>query len=62
MNNKTLSPLSCILIMAHEFSHRVCIGTLTKGVLEKVLEDFEDYYSQHNFKEPYHSFINAFKS
>lgn len=62
MNNKTLAPLSCILIMAHEFSHRICSGPLTKKVLETILEDFEDFYSQHNFKQPYFSFIDTFKA
>jgi response regulator RpfG family c-di-GMP phosphodiesterase len=61
LSAKTLSPLSCIYILAHEFSHRLVAKPLTKEILEKSIADFQAHYTSDNFKKPYESFKKVFK-
>ncbi len=56
-----LSPLSCIFIIAHEFSHRLIIKPLTQKILEDLLIEFNEKYSHGNFRKPFESFKKVFK-
>ena len=62
LDSKTISPLSAVFIIAHEFSHRVLAKPITKELLDQIKKDFEVDYSVKNFKQPYQAFIEAFKS
>ena len=54
-------PLSCIFILAHEFSHRIIIEPLTRDILQSIVDDFDLHYNDGNFKKPYLAFKNTFK-
>lgn len=56
-----LSVLSCMHILAHEFSHRLLEKQITREVLEKIVIDFKNDYSLLNFKSPYECFLKVFK-
>ncbi len=61
MDASNLSVLSCMHILAHEFSHRLLEKQITRETLEKIVVDFQEGYSTLNFKGPYESFIKVFK-
>lgn len=61
LDASNLSVLSCMHILAHEFSHRLLEKQITRETLEKIVVDFRDVYSIHNFKGPYESFLKVFK-
>lgn len=56
-----LSVLSCMHILAHEFSHRLLEKQITRETLEKIVLDFKNDYSTLNFKGPYECFLKVFK-
>lgn len=60
LSKEQFSPLSCIFIMAHEFSHRILEKKISADILKKILVDFEQDYSKNNFKKPYQAFIKTF--
>ena len=57
---ENISGMSCIFIMAHEFSHRLLCDRLSIEVLQKIQVDFERDYSHGHFRIPYQAFIDSF--
>ena len=60
LTTEHLSGLSCIFIMAHEFSHRLLYEKINLDILKKIAEDFETTYSDSHFRKPYDAFKKVF--
>jgi len=60
LTTEHLSGLSCIFIMAHEFSHRLLYEKINLDILKKIADDFESTYSDSHFRKPYDAFKKIF--
>jgi response regulator RpfG family c-di-GMP phosphodiesterase len=61
LSTEHLSGLSCVFIMAHEFSHRLLAEKLNIDILQKIASDFEKTYSDSHFRKPYEAFKKVFQ-
>jgi response regulator RpfG family c-di-GMP phosphodiesterase len=61
IDKNKIGALSCIFILAHEFSHRLLSEHITHGTLENIHNEFERNYSGGNFKKPHEALRKAFQ-
>ena len=61
LDKKSIGTLSCIFILAHEFSHRLLTESINHETLENIHNEFERNYSGGNFKKPYDALRKAFQ-
>lgn len=63
LNANTITPLSCIFIIAEDFIHRVGLLDRSDDFKKKrdgVLQDMGAIYSKGNFKSPFNGLVNLF--
>ena len=56
----SISPLSCIFIMAEEFVNRIIGKKPDESDIPAIKKEFEEYYRKGNFKKPLEAFLKTF--
>jgi len=56
-----ISPLCCIFILAHDYSHMLLTKGNSQETLKEILTIFPDIYSKGNFRKPLEAFFSALK-
>lgn len=55
-----IAPMSCLFIMAEDFTHRINNMMPDELDIAKIKEEFEKTYDKGNFKKPLKAFLNSF--
>lgn len=61
LTSSTISPLSCIFILAEEFCQKLYSGPKDKKTVNFILGNLEENFSSGNFKSPYKALTRLFK-